>query len=87
MQIGMIASAVATSLSILALSVGSNALLDRYHLAVAAPQDTATAPPGTPCMDENGRWVNWPWPNAPALTLRCADVTPEGGITPQVERK
>jgi hypothetical protein len=87
MQIGTIASAVATCLLILALSAGSNTLLDRYHLAAVTPQDVATAPPGTPCMDEDGRWVNWPWPNAPALTLRCADVAPEGKTAPQVERK
>ena len=87
MQIGTIASAIATCLLILALSVGSNALLDRYHLAAATLKDVAKAPPGTPCMDENGRWVNWPWPNAPALTIRCEDVATEERTAPQVQRK
>ena len=86
MLIGTIASAAATCVLILALSVGSNALLDRYHVATATPQEVATAPPGTPCMDENGRWVNWPWPNAPTLTLPCASADGEK-ITPQTQSK
>jgi hypothetical protein len=72
MQIGKIVSALATTVLIAALAAGSNVLLDRFDFAATGPRAAATAPPGTPCMDEDGRWVNWPWPNAPALTLPCA---------------
>jgi len=72
MQIGTVASAIAITLLIPALAAGSNALLDRFDVAATGPRDVATAPPGAPCMDEDGRWLNWPWPNAPTLTLPCA---------------
>jgi len=26
---------------------------------------------GSACVDANGSWVNWPWPNVPTLSPRC----------------
>jgi hypothetical protein len=76
MQIGAIVSAVATGALILALSVGSNALLDRYLTTPSGVADVATAPAGAPCVDAQGKWVNWPWANVPALSPRCAEQPP-----------
>ena len=26
---------------------------------------------GPACVDEDGSWKNWPWPNVPALSPKC----------------
>jgi hypothetical protein len=68
---GAIASYVAACALIVALAVGSNALLDRYLPLQTGGRMIAEAPPGSPCVDDTGKWINWPWSNVPALAPRC----------------
>ncbi len=39
------------------------------------PSPAAAAPSGRPappaCVDADGSWKNWPWPNVPALSPKC----------------
>ena len=70
-QIGAIALSVAACALIVSLALGSNALLDRYLPAQTGGRNVAEAPPGSPCVDDTGKWINWPWPNVPTLAPRC----------------
>jgi hypothetical protein len=54
---------------------------DRYVDAVApvkaaipgAPPNTPVeAPPGAACIQADGSYKNWPWPNVPTLSPKCA---------------
>jgi hypothetical protein len=38
--------------------------------------ERTTAPAGSPCVDANGSWVNWPYPNVPTLSPPCAVPPP-----------
>jgi hypothetical protein len=51
--------------------------VDRYVAAVSPvkaaipePPQTADAPPVT-CVQSDGSYKNWPWPNVPTLSPRC----------------
>jgi hypothetical protein len=33
---------------------------------------TSSGAPRGACVDANGSWVNWPWPNVPMLSPPCA---------------
>jgi len=55
--------------------------VDRYVAAVSpvkaaipdikpSTPDTAAAPPAA-CVQSDGSWKNWPWPNVPTLSPRC----------------
>ena len=51
---------------------------DRYVAAVASAkppvpetQQTADAPPQV-CVQSDGSYKNWPWPNVPTLSPKCA---------------
>lgn len=35
-----------------------------------APAPTSGPAPSA-CVDEDGSWKNWPWPNVPALSPKC----------------
>jgi hypothetical protein len=37
----------------------------------ATPSATASEGP-SPCVQGDGSWKNWPWPNLPTLSPRCA---------------
>jgi hypothetical protein len=34
--------------------------------------ERTTAPAGSPCVDANGSWANWPYPNVPTLSPPCS---------------
>ena len=42
---------------------------------LATPVKTTSAPTNglgpSACVDEDGSWKNWPWPNVPALSPKC----------------
>jgi hypothetical protein len=38
--------------------------------------ERTTAPAGSPCVDANGSWVNWPYANVPTLSPPCAVPPP-----------
>ncbi|MCP3369915.1 hypothetical protein [Bradyrhizobium cajani] len=35
-----------------------------------SPAPTSSPAPSA-CVDEDGSWKNWPWPNVPALSPKC----------------
>jgi hypothetical protein len=74
-----LALATATLVLILGLAQASNVLLDRYALSAAVG--------GAACVDAEGSWVNWPWPNVPALSPPCSAPATAGKITPPSEAK
>jgi hypothetical protein len=47
----------------------STAYVDR-HLA-AREASISREPSDGACVDSEGRWKNWPWPNVPALSPKC----------------
>ena len=38
--------------------------------------ERTTAPAGSPCVDANGSWVNWPYANVPTLSPPCPAPLP-----------
>ena len=38
--------------------------------------ERTTAPAGSPCVDANGSWVNWPYANVPTLSPPCSAPLP-----------
>ena len=75
----------ATFLAVIASGFLSETWLDRRFAAAEASGNLATkdAPagstetgaPGTSsaCVDKDGTWKNWPYPNVPMLGPKCAD--------------
>jgi hypothetical protein len=47
----------------------SSVYVDR-HLATREAS-IATKPADSACVDSEGSWKNWPWPNVPALSPKC----------------
>jgi hypothetical protein len=72
MQIRDVLLGAATLILIVGLALASNVLLDRY------------APGSAACVDAQGSWVNWPWPNVPALSPRCGE---DSGAEAPAEKK
>jgi len=33
--------------------------------------EPANGPAASACVDVDGSWKNWPWPNVPALSPKC----------------
>jgi len=69
-----------TFIAVITAGLLSERYLDRHFAAVKAEKDLASrghneAPlPSTSsgaCVDEDGFWKNWPWPNVPTLSPRC----------------
>jgi hypothetical protein len=58
----------ATFIAVIAAGLSSE-YLDRHF----AKTDTASGPStsSAACVDEDGSWKNWPWPNVPALSPKC----------------
>jgi hypothetical protein len=36
----------------------------------SSPAPTNNSPPSA-CVDSDGSWKNWPWPNVPTLSPKC----------------
>jgi hypothetical protein len=65
-----------TFVAVIAAGLISEVLLDRHFAAVEAEHRTANIDAGAneqpgACVDEDGSWKNWPWPNVPALSPKC----------------
>ena len=58
----------ATFIAIMAAGFLSQRYLDRHFVAPKAPAPSTSS---AACVDENGSWKNWPWPNVPALSPKC----------------
>ncbi|GLH78325.1 hypothetical protein SSBR45G_32340 [Bradyrhizobium sp. SSBR45G] len=44
----------------------------RFAVREAASHDTASpSPASSACVDDEGRWRNWPWANVPMLSPAC----------------
>ena len=58
----------ATFVAVIAAGLTSERCLDRHFAAEGAPgRPTSSAA----CVDEDGSWKNWPWPNVPVLSPKC----------------
>jgi hypothetical protein len=72
----MTRSELATGLSIFlmvaAAGIASTTYVNRYFAVAEASENAESAPPNAPpCVDENGSWKNWSWPNVPVLSPKC----------------
>jgi hypothetical protein len=46
--------------------------LDRHFAAAEIDKkDSAPSPSSSACVDQDGAWTNWPWPNLPTLSPKC----------------
>ncbi|MGD5678170.1 hypothetical protein QUT68_22625 [Xanthomonas citri pv. citri] len=41
------------------------------HLKTASVPVPTSSPASSACVDADGSWKNWPWPNVPALSPKC----------------
>jgi hypothetical protein len=70
MTLAEFAKGSATFLAVIAAGFLSTSYVDRRFAAGtehAATESASTAA----CVDEDGGWKNWPWPNVPALSPKC----------------
>jgi hypothetical protein len=58
----------ATFIAVIATALLSTAYVDRHF---AVPEAPAPSVSSAACVDENGSWKNWPWPNVPMLSPKC----------------
>ncbi len=51
----------------------STTYVDHRFAALEASADATTnpLPAGSACVDDDGRWHNWPWSNVPMLSPKC----------------
>jgi hypothetical protein len=71
----------ATFIAVIAAGLLSVHYVDRYFATVAIddnlvspdrPEVPAPSAQGA-CVDADGSWKNWPWPNVPMLSPKCGD--------------
>jgi hypothetical protein len=67
-----LAKGSATFLMVIVAGFLSTTYVDRHFAAAKANQDMAQAPSSSACVGEDGAWKNWPWPNVPTLSPKCA---------------
>jgi hypothetical protein len=60
----------ATFLVVIAAGFLSTVYVDRQFTAETAHSEAPSAETAA-CVDEEGGWKNWPWPNVPALSPKC----------------
>lgn len=46
---------------------------DAFYQASSYDHAEALTPSAAACVGKDGSWKNWPWPNVPALSPRCAE--------------
>lgn len=74
MKLSDLAKGSTVLLGVIVAGYVSTTYVDRRF---AAPLQTASAPASTSspapsaCVDADGSWKNWPWPNVPALSPKC----------------
>jgi hypothetical protein len=72
------AKGAATFLLVIVAGFLSETCLDRHFAATdvdrkAASSDRPEASASPACVDKDGAWKNWPWPNVPALGPKCTE--------------
>jgi hypothetical protein len=67
-----------TFIAVAAAGLLSAAYVDRHFaMAEARKEQASSSKPETPspssgaCVDADGSWKNWPWPNVPMLSPKC----------------
>ncbi|MCK1546065.1 hypothetical protein IVA87_22555 [Bradyrhizobium sp. 147] len=43
----------------------------RFATQVNTTSSPSSSPAPSACVDRDGSWKNWPWPNVPALSPKC----------------
>ena len=68
------AKGAATFLLVIVAGFLSETYLDRHFAITDADRNTASSDrPDAACVDKDGAWKNWPWPNVPALGPKCKE--------------
>jgi len=49
----------------------STTYVDQRFASREAANASTNGPASSACVEENGSWKNWPWPNVPALSPKC----------------
>ncbi len=69
-----------TFIAVIAAGLLSSRYVDRHFVeAEASKEHAASSKPEAPlpstssgaCVDTDGSWKNWPWPNVPMLSPKC----------------
>jgi len=64
--------AIAMAVTCAALPAGADGIAKDHPPRVPERAAQTTAPAGSPCVDANGSWVNWPYANVPTLSPPCS---------------
>jgi hypothetical protein len=70
MTLAEFAKGSATFLVVIAAGILSTTYVDRQFAARTAHAEAPSASTAA-CVDKEGGWKNWPWPNVPALSPKC----------------
>jgi hypothetical protein len=70
-----------TFIAVFAAGLSSARYVDRHFATTARKEPASNSQPKTPspqsstssgaCVDADGSWKNWPWPNVPMLSPKC----------------
>lgn len=73
MQLRDVAKGSSVFLAVIVAGVLSTTYVD--HRFASRQTTHASAPTSAPapsaCVDKDGSWKNWPWPNVPTLSPKC----------------
>jgi hypothetical protein len=70
MTLAEFAKGSTTFLVVIAAGFLSTTYVDRQFAAEPVRSETPSTTTAA-CIDENGSWKNWLWPNVPALSPKC----------------
>ncbi|MHC2622560.1 hypothetical protein ACVIW2_004592 [Bradyrhizobium huanghuaihaiense] len=70
MKLSELAKGSSVMLGVLVAGYVSTTYVDQRFATSSAPAQTNSAGPPA-CVDADGSWKNWLWPNVPALSPKC----------------
>ncbi|MBR0710667.1 hypothetical protein [Bradyrhizobium liaoningense] len=71
MKLSELAKGSSVMLGVIVAGYVSTSYVDQRFATSSAPAQT-NGPGPSACVDADGSWKNWPWPNVPALSPKCA---------------
>ena len=70
MKLSELAKGASVMLGVIVAGYVSTTYVDQRFAASGAPAQT-NGPAPSACVEADGSWKNWPWPNVPALSPKC----------------
>lgn len=70
MKLNELAKGSSVMLGVIVAGYVSTTYVDQRFAATNVPAQT-NGPGPSACVDADGSWKNWPWPNVPALSPKC----------------